>query len=268
MKPMQTKIRPPAVAGSFYPADPVQLNQQIDQFLSSVALKQQETQPIKAIIAPHAGYIYSGPVAAEAYARVRQQADKIQRVILLGPAHRVALRGIAAPSVDFFRTPLGDIAIDKKALASIEPLPQVVVSDLAHQQEHSLEVHLPFLQKILKPFTLVPLVVGHVAPAQVAEVLQQLWGGEETLIVVSSDLSHFYPYDNAIRLDTETSKAILQLSDQIQPEQACGAFPLNGLTHLAKEKQLKAELIAQNNSGDTAGDKNRVVGYGAYQFRE
>ncbi len=265
---MQIKIRPPAVAGSFYPADPLQLNQQIDQLLSSTRAGKQQSQPIKALIAPHAGYIYSGPVAAEAYARVRQQADKIQRVILLGPAHRVALRAIAAPSVDFFRTPLGDIPVDKKALSSIEPLPQVVISDLAHQQEHSLEVHLPFLQKVLKPFTLVPLVVGHVPAQQVAEVLQQLWDGEETLIVVSSDLSHFHQYNKANRLDTATTKAILQLSENIPPEQACGAFPVNGLTHLAKQKQLKAELIAQNNSGDTAGDKNRVVGYGAYQFTE
>ncbi len=221
----------------------------------------------KAIIAPHAGYIYSGPIAASAYARIQPARGRITRVVLLGPAHRVGFHGLALSSADCFQTPLGRITVDQEAVKKISGLPQVHVMDTAHMQEHSLEVHLPFLQEALGEFSLVPLVVGDAEPNEVAEVLETLWGGPETLIVISSDLSHYHDYKTAQRLDRATSQAIEQLRlEDIQYDHACGRNPVSGLLQVARQRGLKAKTIDLRNSGDTAGSHDRVVGYGAYVF--
>lgn len=254
--------RDPAVAGSFYPADPVTLSQMTDGFL-----QQAETGTVcpKAIIAPHAGYIYSGPIAASVYARLIPFSDSIKRVVLLGPSHRVYFQGLAISEADTFGTPLGKIEVDKPALALLSPLPFVGYLTQAHSQEHSLEVHLPFLQRVLSHFKLVPIVAGDASPEQVGQVLDALWGGPETLIVISSDLSHYQDYPTAQRLDKRTSELIEQLDYRhLSPEAACGKVPVSGLLKVLQEKNLSIKTIDLRNSGDTAGDKSRVVGYGAY----
>ena len=257
-------IRPAAVAGMFYPASPGGLIRDLQQMLDR-APSPQSGRP-KAIIAPHAGYIYSGPIAASVYAPLTAWRESIRRVVLLGPTHRVAVDGLAVPSATAFATPLGDIPIDQEAINTIDHLPQVVVSDAAHALEHSLEVQLPFLQTVLAEFTLVPLAVGRASAAQVAEVLECLWGGDETLIVISSDLSHYLPYAVARETDSNTARHIVALEPHIDHQQACGATPVNGLLLAARRHGLQAELVDLRNSGDTAGDRSRVVGYGAFTF--
>jgi AmmeMemoRadiSam system protein B/AmmeMemoRadiSam system protein A len=255
-------VRQPAVAGMFYPADPRELESLLEDLLAGASTAGGAP---KAIIAPHAGYPYSGPVAAEAYAGLRARRDQIRRVVLLGPAHRVYVRGLALPGADRFATPLGLIDIDREAVAQIRQLPQVGVMDAAHAQEHSLEVHLPFLQAVLDRFELVPLVVGEAGPDEVAEVLELLWGGEETLIVISSDLSHYYDYDTARAIDARTADNILKRRlENIGPYEACGCIPLHGLLTIARSRDLHIELLDLRNSGDTAGPRDRVVGYGSF----
>lgn len=256
-------VRAPAVAGLFYPADTAELHAQVQQFLDRI--EPSAAAPPKAIIAPHAGYIYSGPIAATAYARLRAARDRITRVVLLGPSHRVGFRGIAASGMTAFETPLGQIPVDLEAVELARQVPDVGFLEQAHAQEHSLEVHLPFLQEVLGPFKLVPLVVGEARPQQVGAVLEALWGGPETLIVISSDLSHYQDYRTAQRMDRETSRAIEELRfEDIGYEQACGRNPVNGLLWVARRKNLHVETIDLRNSGDTAGPRDQVVGYGAY----
>jgi AmmeMemoRadiSam system protein B/AmmeMemoRadiSam system protein A len=259
-----TSIRPAAVAGIFYPETATDLSAQMSTMLHAAGGGERE--PPKAIIGPHAGYIYSGPVAASVYARLAPAAKTIRRVILLGPAHRVAVRGLALPGAGSFETPLGAVPVDSAAVASIRDLPQVVTSPEAHAEEHSLEVHLPFLQSVLGEFSLVPLVVGGASPEQVAEVLERLWGDEHTLLVVSSDLSHYLPYEQARAVDRDTARTILDRQPSLTPHQACGAIPVNGLLLAATRKGLAPELIDLRNSGDTAGDRRRVVGYASFGF--
>lgn len=256
-------IRHTAVAGSFYPADPKQLQQQIEHFLREAAAP--EAHAPKAIIVPHAGYIYSGPIAASAYKRLLPVRDSISRVVLLGPSHRVAFPGLALSRAESFATPLGDIPLDTDLIATLEELPFVQYIEQAHSHEHSLEVHLPFLQQTLKAFKLVPIVVGDATPEQVDAVLEMLWGGPETLIVISSDLSHYHDYATAQRIDRATSDKIEHLQyEQLNFESACGRIPVSGLLALARKKSLRVKNIDLRNSGDTAGDKQHVVGYGAY----
>ncbi|HJW26375.1 MAG TPA: AmmeMemoRadiSam system protein B [Rhodocyclaceae bacterium] len=262
---MNPAVRPPAVAGAFYPGDPAELAADVESLLADAPPQAAPRQP-KAIIAPHAGYIYSGSTAADAYALLAPWRDAIRRVVLLGPTHRVPVRGLAASSADFFATPLGRIPIDRAALASLADLPQVAVSDQAHAWEHSLEVHLPFLQTVLGDFSLLPLAVGNATPGEVAQVLDRLWGGPETLFVISSDLSHYLGYATACQTDRATCDRILQLDPHIDPHQACGAYPINGLLVAARRHGLQPEMIHLCNSGDTAGDKSRVVGYAAIAF--
>jgi len=258
-------IREPAVAGMFYPEDAATLRHMVDEYLERVA--ESSAPPPKALIAPHAGYIYSGPVAASAYARLRQIRHKISRVVLLGPSHRVAFAGLASSNADTFRTPLGDIPLDTAAIERVNALPQVHPIDQAHLLEHSLEVHLPFLQESLETFNLIPLVVGDASAEEVAEVLEQLWGGEETLIVISSDLSHYHDYATAQRLDQRTAAAIEGLKpEDISSEGACGRNPVKGLLLLAQRKGMQVETLDLRNSGDTAGPRDQVVGYGAWVF--
>ncbi len=262
-----SSIRPPAVAGLFYPGNAEELALTVADLLAAAPVAGARRLP-KAIIAPHAGYVYSGATAARAYALLRPMRGAVRRVVLLGPTHRMAVRGIAVPASQSFRTPLGEIALDTAAIAALRGLPQMVISDAAHAQEHALEVHLPFLQSVLGDFTLVPLAVGDASPEEVAQVLRQLWGGAETLIVISSDLSHFHRYATAQALDRATADAIMQLNSDLDPEQACGALPVNGLNLLARELGLHPELLDLCNSGDTAGDKDRVVGYAAFAYYE
>jgi len=221
----------------------------------------------KVLIVPHAGYVYSGPIAASAYRLLAPLRARINRVVLLGPAHRVYLQGMAVPSVDSFLMPNGEIPLDTDSIARVLRLPDVIVSDRAHAMEHSLEVQLPFLQSLLERFTLVPIVVGECASESVAAVLDALWGGAETLIVVSSDLSHYHSYAVAQRLDAATTHSIIDRSANLTGEQACGARAINGLMRATHAQDLSLEVLDVRNSGDTAGDRGQVVGYGAYVMR-
>lgn len=261
-----TTIRLPAVAGVFYPADEDELRTAVRHYLEGAADSAGESMP-KALIVPHAGYIYSGPIAASAYARIKSGRNSIKQVVLIGPAHRVPFQGLALSSASAFATPLGQVPIDRQAQAAVEDLPQVAVLDHAHSYEHSLEVHLPFLQELLDDFAIVPIVVGDASAEDVAEVLNRLWGGDNTLIVVSSDLSHYHDYETAARLDRATSQAIEKLRpEDIDREQACGRVPVAGLLKAARQHGLRARTVDLRNSGDTAGPRDRVVGYGAYVF--
>lgn len=258
-------IRNPCVAGYFYPADPIILAATIENLLANAA--DLNVAAPKAIIAPHAGYIYSGSIAATIYKTLMPHKDVIKRVILLGPAHRVAFEGIAVTNLDAFATPLGNVPIDLASIKTTLDIPTVNVFEHAYDMEHSLEVQVPFLQNVLSSFSLVPCVVGNADPHNVALLLQRLWGGPETLIVISSDLSHYYDYHTAQKLDAETTQAIIELAPQkIKENQACGRLPVKGLLLAAEKLHLTARVLDLRNSGDTAGDKNRVVGYGAYHF--
>ena len=246
-------VRAPEVAGLFYSADRGRLEAEVKGLLEAAAPAAVES---KALIAPHAGYVYSGPVAASAYAAA---ARGVERVVLLGPAHRYPFRGLAAHSAEAFASPLGKVPTER------HELPHTQILDAAHRGEHSLEVHLPFLQILLGEFSLVPLTVGDAAPEDVAEVLELLWGGPETLVVISSDLSHYHDYETARRLDDATASAIRELRPEaVGPHEACGCRAIGGLLALARRKGLGIETLDLRSSGDTAGDKDRVVGYGAF----
>ncbi len=261
-------IRAAAVAGLFYPGDAKALAHDVQTLLAAVVQAQPPVGAPKALIVPHAGYIYSGPVAATAYAHLRPLRGIIQRVVLLGPVHRVPVRGLAVPDAQAFETPLGRIPIDRAAVSRILALRQVTTSAAAHALEHSLEVQLPFLQQVLGDFQLVPLAVGDTTAEAVAEVIEVLWGGPETLVVVSSDLSHYLPYQAAQHIDNQTCAAIVRLNILDSHEQACGATPVNGLLLAARHYHLRPHLLDLRNSGDTAGDRERVVGYAAFAFTE
>jgi AmmeMemoRadiSam system protein B len=259
------QVRPPAVAGSFYPEDPGRLAEDVRGYLAAVSAT--DAPVPKAVIVPHAGYIYSGPVAATAYARLAALRDVVRRVVLVGPAHYLPIRGLAASGAAAFATPLGEVPVDRAAIDGLRDLPQVVVRDDAHEPEHSLEVQLPFLQAVLEDFAIVPLVAGTASYDEVRAVLERLWGGAETLIVISSDLSHYHDYARARCLDADTAAAILALdADAIGEERACGRIPIGGLLKVARAKGLTATSIDLRNSGDTAGPRTHVVGYGSFLF--
>lgn len=260
-------VRPAAVAGLFYPSAPEILQREVETLLREANASSVAFFP-KAIIAPHAGYIYSGPVAARAYAQLREAGGVVRRVVLLGPCHRVPVRGLALPGATALDTPLGEVPVDQQAVRMISDMPSVVTSPLAHAQEHSLEVQLPFLQTVLDDFTVVPLAVGGATAEDVADVLDRLWGGTETLIVISSDLSHYHPYDEAQAIDAHTCRSILDFDLDIDHEQACGATPISGLLLCARRRGMDIALLDLRNSGDTAGDRHRVVGYAAFALRE
>jgi AmmeMemoRadiSam system protein B len=258
------KVRPTAVAGLFYEGDPTRLQLQVDALLGAV--EPNGHPPPRALIVPHAGYIYSGPTAARAYARLAPLRDRVRRVALFGPAHRVYHRGMAVPGVDAFNTPLGNVPLDLPATRSLAELPSVSIADTAHQEEHSLEVQLPFLQRALQDFHLVPVAVGGCDPVDVARAMELVWRNEDTLLLVSSDLSHFHTYDEATRLDRLTCDRLLARASDLTGEEACGARALNGLMRTAGVRDLDLELLHLCNSGDTAGDRRRVVGYGAFSL--
>ena len=257
--------RVPAVAGVFYPANPVLLGRQIDAFFAEV----KDRTPIgpKALIVPHAGYIYSGPIAATAFAQLAPIATSIRRVVIIGPTHRLPFRGIAYPSADRLITPLGAVCVDRNALAGLDDLPQIHCLDAAFDGEHCLEVQLPFLLRTLIDFRIVPLIVGSTHPVAVSEVIELLWGGDETLIVISSDLSHYLDYETATRVDRETTRAIEHLEPEaIDHHGACGAIPIAGLLLAARRRAMQVHTLDLRNSGDTSGSRDQVVGYGAYAF--
>ena len=263
---MNITVRPPAVAGFFYPDRPDALAHDVDRYLA--AATDHGLTP-KALIAPHAGYRYSAAVAASAYAGLRRLAGQIRRVVLLGPAHRVPLDGLAVPSVGAFATPLGVVPIDGPARAALVHLPVVEVNAAAPAPAHRLEVHLPFLQRVLGRFSLLPLAVGRAEPAEVADVIERCWGGPETLIVVSSDLSHYHDYETARRLDAVTARAIEESrAEGLQPNSACGVRAVAGLLLAARRRGMRAVTLDVRNSGDTEGDRERVVGYGAWAVVE
>ena len=262
-------VREAAVAGAFYPWHREALMDEVASLLA-VADAQMDgtvTAP-KALIVPHAGYIYSGATAALAYARLAGARDSIERVVLLGPVHRVPVRGLALAGASAFATPLGEVQVDAQAITRLSSLPQIVTSAAAHELEHSLEVQLPFLQTVLPNFKLVPLAVGDASAQEVDQVLETLWGGPETLIVISSDLSHFLPYEEAQTVDGDTVHRILELNGPLTHTQACGGTPISGLLLAARRHHLTPHLLGLCNSGDTAGDKQRVVGYTAIAFTE
>lgn len=261
-------MRNAAVAGSFYPGEPRALATEVEDLLAGTGEPQPRLGHPKALIVPHAGYIYSGPVAARAYDELAPARGIVRRVVVLGPVHRVPVRGLAVPASRAFATPLGAVPIDHEALSALRGLPQVVESDPAHALEHALEVQLPFLQQQLGQFSLVPFAVGMAAVEEVAEVIERLWGGRETLVVVSTDLSHYHGYAEAQRIDSSTVARIGELACDLDHDEACGATPLNGLLALAKRKRLSIRLLGACNSGDTAGGKGRVVGYSAFALDE
>lgn len=263
-------VRRPAVAGTFYPADPAELagmvRGQLDEAARRLLAQGLASRPPVAIIAPHAGYVYSGSTAALAYALIGRYAEAIRRVVLLGPTHRMAVRGLATSGASAFATPLGEVAVDDLRQHDVSRLPQVIESPEAHAYEHSLEVHLPFLQTVLGQFTLVPLAVGVAAPEEVSAVIDELCVDPSTLLVVSSDLSHYLPYARARAVDEATVAQMLRLEGPLSHEQACGATPVNGLLLNARRRGRVPRLLGMCNSGDTAGDRHRVVGYAAVVF--
>jgi AmmeMemoRadiSam system protein B len=260
------RIRSPAVAGLFYPGDPAELSDAVSEYLSQAPTA---AGPVpKALIVPHAGYIYSGVVAGAAYSQVVHRRSQIRRIVLIGPSHRVYLRGMAVPAAEGFQSPLGLVTLDRELKARVLQHEHVIESDAPHASEHSLEVQLPFLQTLFDEFTLLPIALGSTSPPAVAAVLADAWGDQETLVLVSSDLSHYLSYDEARAVDDETITAILRNDASLTGEQACGCIGINGLTFLARQRSARIEEIARCNSGDAAGDRSRVVGYGAFALHE
>ena len=262
------EARRPAVAGWFYPEARDRLREAVDALCEAAEPPSPSQAAPKGFLVPHAGYAYSGPVAASAYARITPEEGGIRRVVVLGPSHRVPFRGIALPDTAAFDTPLGRIPLDESGIDAIRRLPEVQVLPAAHAQEHAIEVQLPFLQRRLGPFALLPLVVGEADPEVVAEVLEALWGGPETRFLISSDLSHYLPYDQARRQDQRTCAAIADLGPLREPNQACGAIPLNAWMRSARHHGLEPRLLDLRNSGDTGGDRDRVVGYASFAFED
>jgi AmmeMemoRadiSam system protein B len=266
MNTHQQVIREPVVAGTFYPADAKTLEDMVNRYLSEAVDKVVNKAP-KAIISPHAGYIYSGSIAASVFINIKRYRERYKKVVILGPSHRIGFKGVAYCKATQFKTPLGNIPVDLATLIKLEQEKLIMCLDQAHIHEHSLEVQLPFLQETLGEFELLPLVVGDASTEEISTVVESLWGNDETLIVISSDLSHYLSYDKAREMDQKTSERILNLEySKLQYGDACGRNPIKGLLKSAEDHHLHASLVDLRNSGDTAGDKVRVVGYGAYVF--
>lgn len=258
-------VRPPAVAGTFYPSNPDDVRQVLRDAFAEAVPRPLDAPIPEAIVVPHAGYVYSGAIAASAYARIAPARETIRRVVLLGPSHRAPVRGLAVPSTDAFETPLGLVPIDDEARSRVLGQSAVQIDDRAHAVEHSLEVQLPFLQSVLADFTLLPMSVGDATTEEVSNVLDACWAGPETLVVISTDLSHYHRYEDAVGLDARTAAAIVACRpDVISDADACGARPVRGLLRCASDRGLDVEQLDLRNSGDTAGDHDRVVGYGAF----
>jgi len=260
-----SEVRPAAVAGMFYPASEQELRSVVKDCLSDAMPSELGYSP-KAVIAPHAGFVYSGPIAGSAFRCFADDAEAIRRVVLLGPAHRLPVRGLALPGQEAFETPLGRVPVDQELVERIAEMPQVSTNTAAHAPEHSLEVELPFLQIVLDSFSVLPLLVSQVSAEDVAEVLDRVWGGPETRIVISSDLSHYLGYEAAQETDRDTARQVIDLHQPIEEHRACGAVAINGFLAVARQRGLAPRLLDLRNSGDTAGDRLRVVGYGSFAF--
>jgi AmmeMemoRadiSam system protein B len=264
--------RQPAVAGLFYPGDAGALRRTARELLADAGRASPGPPPdspaLTALIVPHAGYVYSGPTAALGYRLLEPLRSSLTRVVLLGPAHYVGFAGLALSGASGFRTPLGTVPLDPAAPDLLGSHPGVITSAAAHEPEHSLEVQLPFLQLLLDDFELVPVVVGDATPEQVAGVLEACWGGPETLLLISSDLSHYLPWADANTVDAGTVARILALEWPLPRRSACGGRAIDGLLLAAGRKGLEPSLVDARNSGDTAGDHSRVVGYASFAFRE
>lgn len=260
-----SQVRPAAVAGLFYPGSAAELRPMVEGFVAAATPREPGYSP-KAIIAPHAGFVYSGPVAGAAFRCFAADADIISRIVLIGPAHRMPVRGLALPGQKAFETPLGLVPVDEELAELMTDLPQVSINRAAHAPEHCLEVELPFLQVVLEEFSILPLLVSAASADEVASVLDRVWGGAETRIVVSSDLSHYLSYDAARQVDRATAQQVLELDESVAESSACGALAINGLLEAARRRQLVSRLLDLRNSGDTAGDRMRVVGYGSFGF--
>ncbi len=260
-------VRPPSQAGRFYAADSTELRGEVEGLLADVPPT--DLASPKAVIAPHAGYVFSGPIAASAYAAFRPQADAVRRIILLGPSHHATFQGFAIPSCAAFSTPLGNIPLDLETLALMAQRSDVRELDSAHIPEHSLEVHVPFLQVVFAEFQLTPVLVGQASVAETSRLLDSLWNGHETRVIVSSDLSHFHDYRTAQALDAATAKQIEGLSgEELTGEDACGFRAIRGLLAIARRRGMTCRTLDLRNSGDTAGGRDRVVGYGAFALHE
>lgn len=263
-------VRPAAVAGSFYPADPVELRGMVDDLLAKArATVSPSARAPKAIIVPHAGYVYSGPTAALAYAAVERLRGTVTRAVVIGPTHRIPVRGVALPGADYFETPLGRVHVPEDwALRALRGLPYVGEFPPTHAGEHAVEVQLPFLQRALGTIEAIPLNAGDASPGEVADVIEALWGGPETLIVISSDLSHYHPYDEAKALDAQTIERIEACRVPIRHDRACGATGVNGMLTVCRRRSLHPRLLGAANSGDTLGGREQVVGYSAFAIEE
>ncbi|MFT3694936.1 MAG: AmmeMemoRadiSam system protein B [Kofleriaceae bacterium] len=260
---MATNVRPAAVAGMFYPGSAGELRGTVEGLLAANTVA--DSRRPKALIVPHAGYIYSGAVAAAGFARVRSFAETLTRIVVVSPAHRVYVEGLTWPGAAFLATPLGQIAVDVDAIHAI---PELVAHPQAHAKEHAIEVELPFIQLLAPNAKVIPIAASHCAPQLIGRVLEQLWGGPETLIVISSDLSHFHAYDDAHERDRRTAAKIIALDTGLEGEEACGCTGINGLAWVARKRHLRVEVIDLRNSGDTAGPRDEVVGYGAFALYE
>ncbi len=259
------RVRRPAVAGSFYPADPEELRAALERALADGV--KVPSPPPKAVIGPHAGYPYSGPIAGSAYASLLPRRGQAERAVVLGPAHRAPLSKVAASSADAFETPLGLLPVDTSARDELVAAGLIVIDDDAHAAEHSVEVHLPFVQVVLGDVRVLPLVVGEVPAAEVAAVLDAVWGGPETVVIVSTDLSHYHDQETATQRDRRTAHAVVdKRSEAIGVGDACGVFPLRGLLLAARQRNLDVELLDLRSSGDASGDRRAVVGYGAFSL--
>lgn len=260
---MNSSVRPAAVAGLFYPGVPDVLRREVREMLDAAPVSDAAA---RVLIVPHAGYIYSGAVAAPAYNLLAPLSGRIRTVAILGPNHRVPLRGVAAVSCEAFATPLGEVPVDRRKVDALVSAGLAAQFDVAHAQEHCLEVHLPFLQEVLGEFQILPLLIGDMRADEVEALIARLLADEATALVVSSDLSHYLPYDTARAVDADTAARIVDLDGPLAPEQACGCRAINGLLAYARGHQLSARLVAAANSGDACGDKTRVVGYGTFAF--
>ncbi|MDP2698471.1 AmmeMemoRadiSam system protein B [Thalassospira sp.] len=264
--------RPPAIAGTFYPADADELARQINGLLAQARVAPSppgKDSPPKAIIVPHAGLMFSGAIAADGFATVAGLCDRVKRIVIIGPAHRMAFQGMAVATADTFATPLGPLAVDMDAIQTALTLPSVQILDAAHRDEHGLEIELPFIQRLLGDVKIVPVLVSRCAPRHVFDLIEKLWGGSETLIVISSDLSHFYDDATARHKDARTRDLIMAFDTKnLGPDDACGALPIAGLLLSARKRAMTVTTLSMGNSGNASGDTSRVVGYGAWAFYE
>jgi len=262
--------RQASVAGSFYPKNPAQLKKTLTNlFNANEDLNIDFQTPVKAIIAPHAGYIYSGPIAAKAYSLVSTCIKGKNKITIIGPSHFVPFNGIALSTAEFFETPLGKIKVDHHAYELINRIPEVIYLDEAHAREHSIEVHLPFIQYLKKDVRIIPLAVGQTSYQKVAKVLEKFCEEKDNLIIISSDLSHYHAYGYAQKYDLQTALKIENYKcSQLGPNEACGYLAIAGLLKMAKDRKYKIKRIDLCNSGDTSGSKDTVVGYGSWFFHK